>query len=49
MRITIGLAALATAILLAGCNSGGANNSAGNAPAPAAMPRPPATAPPRRP
>ena len=36
MRITIGLAAMATVCLLAGCNRGGANNSAAaNAPAPA--------------
>ena len=35
MRLTIGLAALASLCLLAGCNKGAANNSA-NAPAPAA-------------
>jgi hypothetical protein len=35
MRITIGLAAMASLCLLAGCNKGAANNSA-NAPAPAA-------------
>jgi hypothetical protein len=35
MRITIGLAAIASVCLLAGCNKGAANNSA-NAPAPAA-------------
>jgi hypothetical protein len=35
MRITIGLAAMASLCLLAGCNRGAANNSA-NAPAPAA-------------
>lgn len=35
MRITIGLAAVASLCLLAGCNKGAANNSA-NAPAPAA-------------
>lgn len=34
MRITIGLAAMASLCLLAGCNRGAANNSA-NAPAPA--------------
>jgi hypothetical protein len=33
MRITIGLAAMASLCLLAGCNKGAANNSAGNAPA----------------
>ena len=35
MRLTIGLAAMASLCLLAGCNKGAANNSA-NAPAPAA-------------
>jgi hypothetical protein len=35
MRLTIGLAAMASLCLLAGCNRGAANNSA-NAPAPAA-------------
>ena len=35
MRITVGLAAMASLCLLAGCNKGAANNSA-NAPAPAA-------------
>jgi hypothetical protein len=34
MRLTIGLAAMASLCLLAGCNKGAANNSA-NAPAPA--------------
>ena len=44
MRITIGLAAMASLCLLAGCNRGAANNSA-NAPAPAAnVPEPAANA-----
>ena len=43
MRITIGLAAMASLCLLAGCNRGGANNSA-NAPAPAANASAPAPA-----
>jgi hypothetical protein len=36
MRITIGLAAMASLCLLAGCNKGAANNSAANAATPAA-------------
>lgn len=43
MRITIGLAAMASLCLLAGCNRGAANNSA-NAPAPAANAAEPAPA-----
>lgn len=43
MRLTIGLAALASLCLLAGCNKGAANNSA-NAPAPAANVAAPAPA-----
>ena len=39
MRITIGLATLASLCLLAGCNRGAANNSA-NAPAPANVTEP---------
>lgn len=35
MRITVGLAAMASLCLLAGCNRGATNNSATNAPAPA--------------
>ena len=44
MRLTIGLAAMASLCLLAGCNKGAANNSA-NAPAPAANAAAPATPP----
>ena len=44
MRITIGLAAMASVCLLAGCNKGAANNSA-NAPAPAANAAAPAAPP----
>jgi hypothetical protein len=43
MRITIGLTAIASLCLLAGCNKGAANNSA-NAPAPAANVTEPAPA-----
>jgi hypothetical protein len=43
MRLTIGLAAMASLCLLAGCNKGAANNSA-NAPAPAANVAEPAPA-----
>ena len=44
MRLTIGLAAMASLCLLAGCNKGAANNSA-NAPAPAANAAEPAAPP----
>lgn len=43
MRLTIGLAAMASLCLLAGCNKGAANNSA-NAPAPVANEATPAPA-----
>ena len=36
MRITFGLALMTSVCLLAGCNKGAGNNSAANAPAPAA-------------
>lgn len=44
MRITIAMAAMSSLCLLAGCNKGAANESAGNAPAPGANVSRPAAA-----